>query len=125
MAPEQVLGDRQVDARSDLYAVGCVAYWLLTGLHVFAGANAMLIMMEHVRGTPIPPSKRTELPIPEALERVVMACLEKEPANRPQSADALAIALADESINGGWTQECAWRWWELHQPESSPTARSR
>ncbi len=59
MAPEQVLGEKQADARSDLYALGCVAYWLLTGHYVFDGANAIQIMMEHVRGTPLPPSKRT------------------------------------------------------------------
>ncbi len=116
MAPEQVLGDKQVDARADLYAVGCLAYWLLTGLYVFTGPSAIQVMMEHVRGMPTPPSKRSELSIPPGLEELVMACLEKDPANRPQSADALAEALAGESLNDEWTQERAREWWELHRP---------
>lgn len=120
MAPEQVLGEKQADARSDLYALGCVAYWLLTGQHVFDGANAIQIMMEHVRGTPLPPSERTELPIPPALDRLVLACLEKDPANRPQSADELADALAGVSTNSSWTEERARQWWALHYSSASP-----
>jgi serine/threonine-protein kinase len=114
MAPEQVLGERQADARSDLYALGCVAYWLFTGQYVFDGANAIQIMMEHVRGTPLPPSQRTELPITPELDQLVLACLEKDPANRPQSADELSDALACAWTNGSWTQERAHQWWALH-----------
>lgn len=114
MAPEQVLGAKEADARSDLYALGCVAHWLLTGRYVFDGANAIHVMMEHVRATPLPPSKRTELPITPALDQLVLACLEKDPANRPQSADEIADALAGVSTNGSWTQERAHQWWALH-----------
>ncbi len=116
MAPEQVLGDREIDGRSDLYAVGCVAYWLLTGQYVFDAANPIQTMVQHAQSTPVPPSKCCELPIPQALDEVVMACLEKDPANRPQSADALADALAGVSINGSWTQERARQWWDQHHP---------
>ncbi len=114
MAPEQVLGDRALDARSDLYATGCVAYWLLTGQYVFEAKNPLQIMVQHAQSTPVPPSERCELPIPPALEEIVMACLEKDPANRPQSADALADALAGALPGGSWTPERARQWWEQH-----------
>ncbi len=116
MSPEQVLGGKELDGRSDLYAVGCVAYWLLTAQWVFTGGNAIQVMMAHARAAPVPPSQRTELPIAADLEGVVMACLEKNPANRPPSADALADALANTSVNGAWTQALARRWWDRHAP---------
>jgi tRNA A-37 threonylcarbamoyl transferase component Bud32 len=116
MAPEQVLGDKDVDARSDLYAVGCVAYWLLTGQYVFDAANPIQTMVQHAQSTPVPPSKCSELPIPQALDRLVMACLEKDPANRPQSADALVDVLAGIFTDGSWTQERARQWWDQHHP---------
>ncbi len=115
---QQVPGDKPVDARSDLYAVGRLAYWLLTGQHVFDGANAMQVMTEHARGTPRPLSERVDSPVPPALEKLVMACLEKDPADRPQSADALAEALEGVSVNGSWTRERARQWWDRHQPDA-------
>lgn len=120
LSPEQVLGDKPVDARSDLYAVGCVAYWLLTGSHVFEATSTMKMLVEHVHGTPLPLSQRTELLVPSALEELVMACLQKDPADRPQSADALAEALAGITTNGSWTQERARQWWATHQPREDP-----
>lgn len=71
-------------------------------------------MVEHVRDTPLAPSQRTELPITPSLERLVLACLEKNPANRPQSADDLADALAGLWTNGSWPPERAREWWALH-----------
>jgi serine/threonine-protein kinase len=118
MSPEQVLGDRPVDARTDLYAVGCVAYWLLTGKNVFEGDNAMQVMTEHARGTPVPPSRRADRSVPTDLERLVMACLEKDPDDRPRSADALAEGLDALPMNGSWTRERARQWWERFRPDS-------
>ncbi len=116
MAPEQVLGDRPVDARTDLYAVGCLGYWLLTGEYVFQGDTAMEILLHHARTEPTAPSQRTELDVPEALERLILRCLEKEPARRPASAELLDEGLAACTDGSSWTSQMARRWWDLHGP---------
>jgi len=118
MAPEQAKGGDGVDGRADLYAVGCVAYWLLTGQRVFDGSTAMEVLMHHVGTTPVPPSRRTELPVPPELERIVMSCLEKDPANRPGSAVELEARLSEVVLEQGWSRERARRWWETHRPEA-------
>jgi serine/threonine-protein kinase len=112
MAPEQTLRTTQIDARSDLYALGCVAYWLLTGRQVFEG-TAIGMLSAHVGSTPVPPSRRVGRPIPESLERLVLACLEKDPNQRPQTADVMAAAL-DELTTYPWTQDDARQWWHQH-----------
>ena len=61
MPPEMATGAETVDARSDIYALGCVGYWLLTGSHVFSGSTPMKVVVAHVKETPVPPSQRTEL----------------------------------------------------------------
>jgi serine/threonine-protein kinase len=75
MAPEQVLGRSNVDARADIYATGCVAYWLLTGELVFTAETAMALLLHHAQSPPLPPSARTELSIPKALDQLVLSCL--------------------------------------------------
>jgi len=119
MAPEQAKGGDGVDARADIYAVGCVAYWLLTGQHVFDGSTVMEVLMRHVGTAPEPPSKRTELPVPVELERIVMSCLEKDPANRPASAVELARLLEECPLESTWTADRARRWWETHRPDAT------
>jgi hypothetical protein len=118
MAPEQVIGDRPVDARTDVYAVGCVGYWLLTGQLVFTGRTAMEIMMQHTHEPPVPPSERTELAIPPALDVLLVSCLAKKPDERPASADALAAALSAIATPTPWTAARAREWWDLHHPRS-------
>ncbi len=86
MAPEMALGKSQVDAHSDIYALACVAYWLLTGSPVFPGETPMEIVVNHVKTEPIPPSRGTELPVPQALDQAIMTCLAKDPDQRPQTA---------------------------------------
>jgi serine/threonine-protein kinase len=115
MAPEQVLGS-QVDARADLYTLGCVAYWLLTGQRVFTGRTAMETMMQHTHAEPVPPSARTELEVPLALDRIILSCLAKNPDDRPASADALAAALATIATGSTWTPARAHEWWDRHHP---------
>jgi plasmid stabilization system protein ParE len=115
IAPEQVRGGG-VDGRADIYATGCLAYWLLTGQLVFTADNAMALLMHHSQTAPIPPSARTEVPIPPALDDLVLACLAKEPAKRPQSARELSLRLAAVDSANGWTQEEARDWWTAHQP---------
>ncbi len=117
MAPEQIMNDRPIDGRTDLYSVGCLAYWLLTGELVFDGNSPMEILTKHAQMAPIPPSERTELEIVEPLSKIVLSCLEKEPDQRPQTADELAHALEKCPIESVWTPERAKRWWEKHKPE--------
>ena len=114
MPPERVIGGA-VDARSDLYSLGCVAYWMLTGRTVFTG-EPMAVMIHHARTRPEPPSKVCPLPIPERLEQIVMACLEKAPENRPASALELWRALGDVPV-AAWTGERAESWWGEHLPD--------
>jgi serine/threonine-protein kinase len=115
MAPEMALGQGDVDARADVYALGCVAYWLLTGEPVFRGETPVATLLAHVREEPLPPSARTELHIPAALDNAILACLAKDPAARPQTVDEL-IRLLDNVDEPPWTEADARRWWALHGP---------
>jgi serine/threonine-protein kinase len=114
IAPEQALGT-DVDGRADIYATGCVAYWLLTGQLVFTAETAMGLLMQHAQTPPTPPSARTEQPIPRALDDLVLSCLAKDPANRPQSARELSLRLAEVEGASAWTQDRAREWWATHQ----------
>jgi serine/threonine-protein kinase len=116
IAPEQALGRPTLDGRVDIYATGCVAYWLLTGELVFTAETSMGLLMHHIHTPPLPPSARSELPIPPALDQLVLSCLAKDPADRPQSARELSLRLAEVEGAGGWTQDRARDWWVTHQP---------
>jgi len=119
IAPEQALGGSAIDGRADIYATGCVAYWLLTGELVFTAETTIGLLMHHAHTVPALPSARTELPIPEALDRIVMACLAKNPAERPQTARELSSRLAAIDIGNTWTEVRARNWWAVHQPTPS------
>jgi serine/threonine-protein kinase len=123
MAPEQVLGYPEVDSRSDIYALGCVAYFLLTGQFVFEEPTPIATALAHTQKRPVPPSERSELAVPASLERVVMACLEKHREDRPQSAAELARRLKACTDVPEWSRADALRWWELHLP--APAAAQR
>ncbi|HEU5310496.1 MAG TPA: serine/threonine-protein kinase [Candidatus Eisenbacteria bacterium] len=111
MAPEAVYGADRIEARSDLYAVGCIAYWLVTGKLVFEGDTPIRMLLGHLNDPPPRPSTRTSQEIPPRFEQVIMDCLEKDPARRPESAEALAHRL-EESIDGTrWTARDARDWW--------------
>jgi serine/threonine-protein kinase len=116
IAPEQALGAATIDGRADIYSLGCVAYWLLTGELVFKSETQMGLMINHAHTPPTPLSQRTQRPIPPALEAIVMSCLAKDPADRPQSARELAKRLSDIPLSEDWTDERARRWWELSGP---------
>jgi serine/threonine-protein kinase len=118
MAPEMAQGTSGANARADIYAVGCVAYWLLTEKLVFEAETPMDTILKHASEEPVPPSKRTEEEIPAALERIIMACLEKDPGRRPQSADELYRQLEAVECAEAWSRERAKRWWEVHRPEA-------
>jgi serine/threonine protein kinase len=118
LAPEIVTG--KVDERTDIYSLGCVAYWLLCGQLVFGGATPYEIVVGHLEKTPVPPSQRTELQIPGPLEQLVLDCLEKDPAKRPQSMKAVARGLAACPLERPWDEESAAEWWAHHRPAPPP-----
>ncbi len=116
MAPEVVLGVADTDHRVDLYALGCVAHWLLTGKLMFEGGSAVEMMFRHAHAQPPRPSAMSELPIPAPLEDLVMECLEKDPARRPASAEAVSTRLDSVPLESAWTLERAEHWWAKHRP---------
>jgi eukaryotic-like serine/threonine-protein kinase len=116
LAPESGLDSTKADPRSDIYSLGCVAYWLLTNELVFDEPSSVGTVLAHVNDEPDPPSRKTNMPIPADLEAVIMKCLEKKPEDRPQSAEELDRLLA--ACEGEpWTAEDARRWWEANLPE--------
>jgi eukaryotic-like serine/threonine-protein kinase len=117
LAPEIALGG-VVDARADLYALACVAFWLLTGRVVFEAGTVAALLVAHVREAPRRPSSLAASPVPEALDQVVLDCLAKDPAARPESAHALAERLGAVSFGRPWTESLASEWWETNRPSS-------
>lgn len=117
MAPEMATGDSAIDGRTDVYGLGCVAYYLLTGKLVFDEPSAMKMIIAHSTRTPEPPSRKSPFAIPEAMDRIVMACLEKDPKKRPASALHLAEMLAEANLAAPWTPALARGWWAKNLPE--------
>jgi len=112
MSPEAIHAPTQVDARSDLYAVGALGYFLLTGTPVFNGTTVVEICMHHIRTTPELPSQRLRKAVSPELEQILLKCLEKGVNDRPQSARELRHALLRLPQAGSWTSEDADAWWE-------------
>jgi serine/threonine-protein kinase len=127
MAPEMVGGADKVDGRADIYAIGCVAYWLLTGHPPFERPTPLATVLAHANDEPAPPSSVTEIEIPEQLEALVLECLQKNPADRPPSAAELSRRLAASVADNRWDQKRAVHWWETHKPacEEAPQCFSR
>lgn len=122
LSPEAVTGDANVSPRSDVYSLGCVAYWLLTGKLLFEAATMLDMVVKHVQDEPQPPSRQTELRIPAELDRLVLRCLSKDPSDRPADAGELERLLGAITFAEPWTSERARAWWEAHRP--SDGARS-
>jgi serine/threonine protein kinase len=122
MSPEMALGDA-VDHRADIYALGCVGYWLLTGRLVFEADTPVKMMLQHIQSTPKRPSELSEVPIPAELERALLRCLAKKPEDRPQTADELYNLLNAVPMAERWTKERACSWWSIHSPASAPTTK--
>ena len=116
VAPEMIAGNAPIDGRADLYGLGCVGSFLLTATSVFKNEGLMQLMVNHLRAVPEPPSRRSPHRIPESLERLILQCLEKDPARRPQTPDELAERLAACELATPWSPARARAWWDLHQP---------
>jgi eukaryotic-like serine/threonine-protein kinase len=112
LAPEAIRS-AVVDARADLYSLGAVAYFLLSGRHVFEGRTVVEICGHHLHTPPTPPSERLGRALPKALEAWVLACLEKDPARRPSSASEAAERLSLWGLDGDWSPTQAREWWAL------------
>jgi hypothetical protein len=113
MAPEAVTSPTSVDARADLYSLGAVAYFLLTGEPVFTGDSVVEVCGHHLHATPKPPSERLGSPLPADLEKVVLGCLAKSPGDRPSTALALRQRLLACEIPA-WSEDDARKWWTEH-----------
>ncbi len=133
LAPELITDASVFSPLSDLYALGGVAYYLLTGRNVFEGASAVEICAMHLHDEPVPPSKRTTRKIPPDLEAIVMACLAKQAADRPQGAGPMSEMLVQCQEYGVWTCQLARKWWtdnrstlpmEEHTETHSPLAKT-
>jgi len=122
MAPEVIVGQTDIDRRVDVYALGCLAYFLLTGERVFCGSNQMSMLIQHVQAQPMPPSHRSELEIPPEVDELVMACLRREPSERPANAGALLEMANTCKTHDVWDQTKAKKWWEAHLPDLAAPA---
>jgi serine/threonine-protein kinase len=111
MSPEMGLGSSDVDWRSDIYALGSVGYWLLTGETLFGEGTPMQIVLDHIQKPPVAPSRRAPSPIPADLDAVILSCLAKDPTNRPQTMQELSRRLSEIPLAQPWTEDRARRWW--------------
>jgi eukaryotic-like serine/threonine-protein kinase len=110
MSPEQATGDGELDGRSDIYSLGAVAYFLLTGRPPFEGQDGIRLLIAHARDEVVPPSQ-IQGRIPRDLERVVLRCLAKDAADRFPNAESLDRALGECTCAEDWDQDHAGRWW--------------
>lgn len=115
MSPEAIQSPSLVDSCSDLYAVGAVGYFLLTGKPVFEGESVVDLLSQHVNDKPIPPSLVIGKTVSEELEHALLGCLEKNRANRPQTARILAQLLNKTPTASAWSQEAAEAWWGRYE----------
>ena len=122
MSPEAIVTPEQVDARSDLYGLGAVAYQLLTGKSVFSGSNVVEICSHHLHTPPTPPSERIGQPLAADLEQIVLSCLAKSPSQRPEDAAQLASSLRACADAAEWTEDRAREWWRSRIVSTAPVA---
>ncbi len=120
MSPEAIQTPDSVDACSDLYAVGAVGYFLLTGQTAFNARTLGELCQQHLTAVPEAPSQRLGRPISSELEHAILACLEKSRAKRPQTARDLAAML--ERVVQKWSLDDAEAWWSRHERGQQPTA---
>ena len=117
MAPELILGRPDVDRRADVYAIGCVAFYLLTGTRVFQDGNQVQMLIDHVQTDPVPPSSRLGSPLPREIDEFVLDCLRKDPTDRPCDAGALYERINALNLASRWSNRHARSWWESRLPK--------
>jgi serine/threonine-protein kinase len=122
MSPESFARPGEVDARSDIYSLGAVGYFLLTGAPVFSGSHIGEIGEHHLHSEPLPPSLKLGAAVPAGLERLIMRCLAKHPAQRVPSALDLVRDLSELSGIDAWSMDEAQSWWQAHI-ETGPGSR--
>jgi serine/threonine-protein kinase len=127
IAPETLTAPETVDARTDLYSLGAVGYWLLTGTHVFGGKSILEVCAQHLHSPPEPPAKRLGAGDrePTDFEKILLACLAKRPDDRPSSAHVLRERLRGCASYGKWTSARAAQWWKTHGEELRAADASR
>lgn len=118
MSPEQAEGRTDLDARSDIYAPGALAYFTLTGQPPFSARPAISLLAAHRYEWPEPPTKLRP-DIPAALEAITLRCLAKDPEQRDQSAEELDAVLAACELSGDWSASQATAWWRSHPASDS------
>ncbi|MCP4547520.1 MAG: serine/threonine protein kinase [bacterium] len=123
IAPEAIYGNTDLDARSDIYNLGGVAFWLLTGHAPFEADTSIDLIIEQVKSEPKPPSSFTEMAIPAELDALVLKCLAKKPEDRYQSALDLDAALEAILFDSSWGRREAAEWWDLHGHMTEQTAQ--
>jgi serine/threonine-protein kinase len=120
MSPEQAQGLGDLDARSDIYSLGAVAYALLSGRPPFGGKNPLEVIIAHARDEVVPPSQ-LQPDVPADLEGIILRCLAKRPEDRFQDADSLDQALSECAAADQWTQAQAAHWWQEHDQSKTAT----
>ena len=123
LAPETITDPDNVGPASDLYAVAGVGYFLLSGRPLFEGKTVAEVCAHHVHTKPPPPSKRSKASVPKGLDELLLACLEKDPSDRPASARELRRALEQLPARAEWTEEDADHWWQHHSNEPPEDVR--
>jgi serine/threonine-protein kinase len=123
LPPEGITSPNTVDARSDLYALGALAYYLIAGVPVFAAATVVEICVMHANMQPVPPSLRAGREVPASLEALILRCLAKSPQDRPQTAEELLEELSATGV-ARWPLEEAREWWTAHKAGANTTKRS-
>ena len=120
MAPESIAHPDTIDARSDLYAVGAVAYFLLTGHEVFHAGTVLEVCAKHMLEEPMPPSQKLGQPLPADLEAIVLRCLAKKRDDRPPSAASLRASLLSCADAAAFDPLAARAWWRIHRESTRP-----
>jgi serine/threonine-protein kinase len=124
MSPEQATGGRELDAQSDIYSLGAVAYFVLTGRPPFDGKSGIGVLIAHARDPVVPPSQ-IHAAIPDDVERIVVRCLAKDAGERFPDAESLERALTACACARDWDQDRATRWWQDADRRTPSEPKSR
>jgi hypothetical protein len=122
--PEAIKGSVTVDPRSDIYSLGALGYYLLTGHYIFDADSISEIYEKQLAANPVPPGQRTTNPVSFKMEQIILRCLEKEPASRPQSVGELRTLLLDCPAAADWTPEDRVAWWDAYERQPRQPAAS-